>query len=70
LRCRREKSTINGTYYGKAAALFIKYNIKVIKLNRKRWVEFVLRIRPLRNAYRILVENPERKGTLRRSRSR
>jgi hypothetical protein len=26
---------------GKAAALFIKYNIRVIKFNMMRWMEFV-----------------------------
>jgi hypothetical protein len=44
--------------------------IRIIKSRRMRWAGHVARMGEKRNAYRILVENPERKRPLERPRSR
>jgi hypothetical protein len=44
--------------------------IRMIKLRRMRWIGHVASMGTKRNAYRILVGNPERKRSLRRPRSR
>jgi hypothetical protein len=45
-------------------------NITVIKLRRTRWTGYVARMRDMRNAYKILVRNLERKRPFGRPRCR
>jgi hypothetical protein len=45
-------------------------NIRVIKSRRMEWAEHVAWMEEMRNAYKILVEKPEGKRPLGRSRSR
>jgi len=42
--------------------------IRVIKSRREKWAEHVARIGEMRNAYKIMVRNPERKRQLGRAR--
>jgi hypothetical protein len=49
---------------------FSPNTIRMIKSRRMRWVWHVARIREKWNAYRILVVNPEGKGSLGRPRRR
>jgi hypothetical protein len=49
---------------------FLQNIIRIIKSRRMRWARYVARMGETRNAYSILVEKPEGKKPLRRSRCR
>ena len=50
--------------------LCISPNIRVLKYRTVNWAEHVARVDERRGAYRVLVEKPERKRSLRRPRRR
>jgi hypothetical protein len=61
---------VEKTGYGGTPFFYSSPILRMIKSRRIRWVRYVARVREMRNAYKILVGNSEKKRPFRRPRLR